>query len=135
MNNADGSANECKEQFHNYVMGTTWTCNSQWALAGAPVTDPNIGPIYPMEFSWPTCVKNDADENTRTCHCSENGFILGSKPIADYMSDEEKFLQQKMRDYWGQFMRDGTFPVDADFGEMRNVKNLNGELNHISKQL
>lgn len=50
------------------------------------------------------------------------------------MSDDEKKMQQKMRDYFGQFMRDGTFPFDADFGEMKDVKSLNGEHNHISKQ-
>ena len=56
-NNADGSAQECKEQFFKWIQGQTWVCNSRYAFSGASAEIQSN--IFPMEFGWRTCEEID----------------------------------------------------------------------------
>ena len=61
---------DCKPAMNQFMNAQKWSCNTQYGLSGAPLTDPNIGPIYPMELQDENCVAD-----SRVCHCHDK-FVL-----------------------------------------------------------
>jgi len=67
-----------------------------------------------MQFEYRTCEPDDNGENTRTCHCSEGMYINGNKPLDTYKEDWRRKIVEDMRNAWGQFYREGTFPARVE---------------------
>ena len=88
--------NDCIEEFARWVQATHWYCNSRWAFSGAMKTNPDLGPLYPMQFEVPNC-----DEGTKSCHCGEGAWIHGSKA----WNNE---LGKRMKDAWAVFYKSTT---------------------------
>jgi len=121
----NGEIIDCKPALNQYVNAQKWSCNSQYGLSGAPLTDPNIGPIYPMELQDENCVADENGADSRVCHCHDKGLVFGTKSIYDGLSQKELDYRIASREYWGQFIREGTFP-NGHLGEMKDIKQLNG---------
>ncbi|CBY07427.1 unnamed protein product [Oikopleura dioica] len=132
-NNADGSARECREQFFKWVQGQTWVCNSRYAFSGAPMTNGDIGPIYPMEFGWRTCEEIEG-EKTKSCHCGESGYVNSQRTSNPNMPEDEQKLIEWTSEYWVNFFNTGTFPNTV--GEMLSVTDLPNinTVNYISSE-
>jgi len=108
----NGKTADCTEDFSRFLVASAWACNSKWAIDGVLSTNPKeYGPVYPMQFEYRNCEKNADNEMTKTCHCAEGSFILGRKDISQYQEQWQKDIAQRMRDAWGQFFREGTFPA------------------------
>ena len=56
-------------------------------------TNPNLGPLYPMQFEVPNC-----DNGTKSCHCGEGSWIRGAKA---WNSE----LGKRMKDAWALFYK------------------------------
>jgi hypothetical protein len=105
---ADGEIVDCKWAMNLFMNARMWSCNTQWGFSGAPLNDTEIGPIYPLELHKENC---DGTPPTRTCHCQDAQWVFGMASISDKLSEAEKTYLQAGRDYWGQFIRNGTFPT------------------------
>ncbi|CBY35795.1 unnamed protein product [Oikopleura dioica] len=125
---ADGTIVDCKWAMNSYLNARMWSCNTQYGFTGAPLTDPNIGPIYPLELH-----KENCDGQTRACHCQDASWVFGQAWMSDSLSDTEKIYLRAGRDFWGQFIREGTFPTGDDFGEMKSIKELDGKINLVDE--
>ena len=73
-----------------------------------------------MEFQHENCV-----DDTRVCHCHDKGLVFGGMNVWPGLDQTEADFRNAAREYWGQFIRTGTFP-NGHLGEMKNIKELNG---------
>jgi len=78
-----------------------------------------------MELQDEDCVADENGDNTRVCHCHDKSVVFGNKAIYNGLSQKERDYRIASREYWGQFIREGTFPIGL-LGEMKNIKQLNG---------
>ena len=117
----DGEVMDCKYTMNRFTTAKKWTCNTQYGFTGAPLTDPEIGPIYPLELH-----KENCEDLTLACHCQDASWVFGNNNIHNGLPEIERTYRQAGRDYWGQFIRNGTFPENNAFGEMKNIKELDG---------
>ena len=65
-----------------------------------------------MQFEYRNCQPDADGVNTKTCHCAEGSFIL-SRRSAWNVEEWEKDMVMGMRDAYGQFFLDGTFPENT----------------------
>ena len=80
----------------------------------------NSGPIYPLELTHENCVSD-----TRVCHCHDKFILFGKAAIYPGLGDKEIDFRTGSREYWGEFIRTGTFP-NGHLGEMKTITELNG---------
>ena len=92
-----------------------WYCNTRWAYSGALKQSPEkYGAIYPMQWGYPNCDKDEFGSNKKTCHCSEGPWIRGSRTFG-YSAD----LGQSMKRAWIKFYKTGTFATN--WGPASNI--------------
>jgi hypothetical protein len=65
-----------------------------------------------MQFEYRNCVPDENGANTRTCHCAEGPFVLHRKSLWN-IPEWQKTLVLTMRNAYGQFFQNGTFPEDT----------------------
>lgn len=80
-----------------------------------------------MQFQIRTCEPDADGVNTKSCHCSEGMYINGNKNLEGYSDAGEREMAEAMRNAWGQFYREGTFPADT----LYDYRAINGDFNVI----
>ena len=83
-----------------------------------------------MQFQYRNCEPDENDVFTRTCHCAEGMFINGNKNLDQYEEGADRDIVEAIRNAWGQFYRDGTFPA----GTLKDYREVNGEFNVIDSE-
>ena len=125
-NAADGSVVDCQDHLDRFLTASTWSCNSRNAFNGeGKVFNDNlslrlnlfsglrkklatgqVGPIFPMEWRHRNCDPDASGQNTKSCHCSEGGWI-NSNTNLNQEAEPWKTFGLEFRDAFGEFYRKG----------------------------
>ena len=120
----NGNVQDCHTALVKFFQALA-ICRTRKAFDGFLASTNEAGQIFATQFELRNCDQVNG-VNTKSCHCSEQGWIWSISNPGQFPTQEQQDGAQALQNAYGQFFRDGTAPGFTDYKDLSR-----GQLNVI----